>query len=644
VLDRLIGGIVTAGSFMAVSELTIADSWLSGSGGVSGRPSDAANFIKALSWACAAAEADAESDAAAEAEAEAEALADAEALAVADALAEAEADADAEALAVALARACAAASSRACNAAAPPGAIRLMPHCVFKLFSIPPSMPRSFSCGISPGRPPGRPGRFAFKELIVALSDAAALALNEAMPIAFRLIANEAMSESFADAEAESPRLADAAAEALADAFISAEAAANTFQAADGMLSDGNAGGSEPCKPPIICEQTQAITAPRSNCRLSNFSVSRAKLNRHGPRLAYRSNSGSRCPRASAGFAAPSQKYHCEQIMVRYARMAWVLVATVGLTAATDEPRRTELPGGLRHLIAAYTYRTTDRVGRYDDEVVLGHYDFLDGVNVEFTYFSYDARRNTQPTPTEIRHPRLVPGATAVPGLFKLPTFTAFQRIRGTWLATEDGTLRLRFGEVIHDWTPRAADEHYYVPAHPYVNAQDGSHVLGETTFSNARGHGYLADVVTLPRRLTRDDLLDDYQGETYSLPPTKTGEPTWIAKPTALHLDRYRAFHGGELWSYATRSDRLSPPAWAFSNFLINQSSYSPLLIYEETGHDFNRNNVYDEFGHTTQLFGVYDGEKVSRLVFVEYSYQTAGYPILTVGRYYRAAGRAAR
>lgn len=321
-----------------------------------------------------------------------------------------------------------------------------------------------------------------------------------------------------------------------------------------------------------------------------------------------------------------------------------VAVALGSLTAAADEPRRAELPGGYGHLIAAYTYRTTDRFGRYDDEVVLGHYDFLDGRNVEFTYFSYDARRNTGPTPTEIRHPRLVPEATALPGFFKLPTFTAFQRIRGTWLTTEDGTLRLRFGELIHDWQPRAADEHYYVPAHPYVNAQDGSHVLGETTFSNACGHGYLADAVTLPRRLTRNDLLDDYTGETYSLPPTKTGEPKWIAKPTTLRLSRYRAFQGGDLLSYASRSGRLSPPAWVFSNFLLNQSSYSSLLIYEETGHDFNRNNVFDEFGHTTQLFGVYDGEKVSRLVFVEYSYQFAGYPILTVGRYYRAAKPAAR
>ena len=35
-------------------------------------------------------------------------------------------------------------------------------------------------------------------------------------------------------------------------------------------------------------------------------------------------------------------------------------------------------------------------------------------------------------------------------------------------------------------------------------------------------------------------------------------------------------------------------------------------------------------------QLYGIYDGRKISKFVFVESSFQTAGYPILTVGRYY--------
>ena len=126
VLERLACGTVTLGTCMALIACTKALSCAIGFGIGRGNPSAADRLAKARSCAFiaaeAAAEAEAEADADAEAEAEAEALAEAEA--------EAEALALAEAFALAAAEARAAASSFACNAATPPGAIRLIPNCL----------------------------------------------------------------------------------------------------------------------------------------------------------------------------------------------------------------------------------------------------------------------------------------------------------------------------------------------------------------------------------------------------------------------------------------------------------------------------------------------------------------------------------
>lgn len=129
VFVRPAAGTFTLGTFIELNACTVALNCPSGLGIGSGNPRAAEKlakaFICAFSAAVAAAEAlaDAAADAEADAEAFALALADAEALA----LAAAEAEAFAFALAAALARA--AASSFACKAAAPPGAIRLMPNC-----------------------------------------------------------------------------------------------------------------------------------------------------------------------------------------------------------------------------------------------------------------------------------------------------------------------------------------------------------------------------------------------------------------------------------------------------------------------------------------------------------------------------------
>ena len=296
-----------------------------------------------------------------------------------------------------------------------------------------------------------------------------------------------------------------------------------------------------------------------------------------------------------------------------------------------------ELPYGHKHLVFALAYRAADSTGDPGHFVVLGHYDFHEDESARLSYFFYDARKNLRPNSTNHRHLRLATGGAATPGPVQIPTYALAEQVRGTWsLDRGPGLLRVRVGGLIHEWTLRDPAENLFVPRGPYVSAENQGHTAGGWTYADARGYGYLADYLNLPRKLTRDDLLPDYKGEIQTLLPQRGREAPWAQKASDLHVGRYLPSADGDVLGYMVGSRWVSTPTLVFSTLLLNYAPYSRLLLYLNGGHDFNHNGVFDEPGHTTQLFGIYDGSKVAHLVYVEYSYQDAGQPLLSVGHYY--------
>jgi len=103
----------------------------------------------------------------------------------------------------------------------------------------------------------------------MAASWAEAPALNDADPIAFRLAAIEAMSESLPEADAESAALALALAAAVAEALAAAlalrlaVAEPSALTAALRLGIGGSAGGKLPCNPANVIEQKQPTARPR---------------------------------------------------------------------------------------------------------------------------------------------------------------------------------------------------------------------------------------------------------------------------------------------------------------------------------------------------------------------------------------------
>ncbi len=290
---------------------------------------------------------------------------------------------------------------------------------------------------------------------------------------------------------------------------------------------------------------------------------------------------------------------------------------------------------GYRHLIFANSYQTVDAAGRHDDFVVLGNYDFLDERDVQINYFVYDARKNAKPGATPVRAPLLLPSRTGrPPGVLHIPRYDAQKSIRGTW-RLDGSMLRIQIGTVYHDWALRDPAQNHFELAGPYTNAQDGSHVIEGLTYTSSFGYAYLADEARRAQPITRSELVPAYQGAMYAL-RQQGGTAQWVHLEEELHVSWYRSFEGGNVLGYVESDPKLNPPMLTFSYLLLNYAPYSKLLIYTDVGHDFNRDGVYNELGHSSQMFGIYEKGRVGRIVFIEYSYQTRGYPLLGVGHYY--------
>jgi hypothetical protein len=319
-------------------------------------------------------------------------------------------------------------------------------------------------------------------------------------------------------------------------------------------------------------------------------------------------------------------------------------IPLVTLLVGTGSGFAAELPFDHKYLAFAIAYRATDSAGGGGNFVVLGHYDFLDNHELNLSYFFYDGRRNLKSNATSQQHPRLVAGTAATPGAIQIPAYTLAENVRGTWSVDRaGGILRMRLGNTIHEWSLRSPADNLFVPRGPYLNADTNTPTVSGWTYSDARGYAYLTDYVTLPRKITRADLLPDYKGEIQSLITPRGGASQWTQKLSDLHVQRYQSFADGDVLGYMVSSRWVSTPMVVFSTLLLNYAPHSKLLIYSNGGHDFNRNGVFDEPGHTTQMFGIYDGAKISRLVYIEHSYQDAGLPILSVGHYYPPAPAAA-
>lgn len=312
-----------------------------------------------------------------------------------------------------------------------------------------------------------------------------------------------------------------------------------------------------------------------------------------------------------------------------------------------------------KFLIFAETISTSDYLENETDELNqniymrIGHYYFHPtGNQVRLRYFIFNGRHNKKPSPHATIYrpdrPDLPEGFCQKNGnpaseefagrKFQRPVYSDFIDITGTWEA-EDNLVRTTFSNTTHEWIQDKNDSSLFRTNKPFYNATDGSYIIDGFTYYNNVGFAYLTDSYTVADiNISNNHLHDRYVGEYYHHNAYQTFFSGWEYKAEAQlnpYIFTVEAPHLLALWDTTNSCNRKNDTCMVENILLLNDAPHSNLIIYSDFGKDFSKNECFDDFGHTQFMWGIWDSGKISKILFIEYSYQFEGKPMFTVGRY---------
>ena len=253
--------------------------------------------------------------------------------------------------------------------------------------------------------------------------------------------------------------------------------------------------------------------------------------------------------------------------------------------------------------------------------VTLGHYQFTPGGHGRYYALEYNGELNRPGFVTTVHHPHHLPGATAPSGPIRIPAYSGVDNDPLTW-QMNGGQMKVQVGPVEHEWQ-RQPDGCWTPTRLAGPGSWTASHLLGFAYETKAL-------VLPLGQKLSRAHLKPSYSGEQW------TNANGWSTKlNSGLNVILYQDH--GDTQGYFRFNGASSPPMHVFDTILLNYAPHSKFLLYRSGGHDFSQDlaPTLNDFGHTFQLWGVWDGTKVSQMVWIEHSFEFDGRPILSVGRY---------
>ncbi len=312
-----------------------------------------------------------------------------------------------------------------------------------------------------------------------------------------------------------------------------------------------------------------------------------------------------------------------------------------------------------KYLIFAETISTSDYLEGRSDKLNqniylrIGHYYFDPTSNqVRLRYFIFNGRHNKKPSPhpTVFRpdRPDLAEGFCQRNGnsagkefagrKFQRPVYSNFIDITGTW-EVNDNLVRMNFINTTHEWIRDRNDSSLFRTNKPFYNTRDASYIIDGFTYYNNFGFAYLSDNYKVPDlNIKNTHLYDRYIGELYHHNANQNFFSGWEYKAEAQFNPYLFTDEAQDLLALWFDTDSCNAPGdtcMVEGILHLNDAVHSNLIIYYDFGKDFDKNECFDDFGHTQFMWGIWDSEKISKIVFIEYSYQFSGKPMFTVGHY---------
>lgn len=317
--------------------------------------------------------------------------------------------------------------------------------------------------------------------------------------------------------------------------------------------------------------------------------------------------------------------------MTRFSPFRATLVVAGALFAAVAHAAPA-LPGG-GYMVFAVGYGTDGR--QMDNYVQIGEYTFgADSVTVNYMKYEANSDRLPSKAPPYRQELQAPYGTGACENkVIEIPTMERRAVEQGQWQMENEAKFEVTLGGIDYEWVP---DSTGGTDAYTLARAVD---VVTHKELPLAVGYAYAGKKRTDLAPLGKRNFLRFYNGEIFHKDNTSYAPTPWKPHSSGLKVGDFVERENGNVLSFSSPGSAAANGAWVGNSILLNYEARQPLLMYEDLGHDFNKNGCYDEFGHNKVMLGVADDEGpiLSRIVYIEYSYTFKGFPMLSVGRYHR-------
>ena len=312
-----------------------------------------------------------------------------------------------------------------------------------------------------------------------------------------------------------------------------------------------------------------------------------------------------------------------------YSLPSCFLVFFIMSHSAPSQANSLKLAG--EHIVFAVGYGTPGNLT--NNYVLVGDYTFNEQSFVA-KYKEFDANADLKPKKAAFHHNLEAPyGKHACEDkIIDLPNESAERSVKGAW-QIDGKILKLIINTQTYEWESEDGGENGYKLRNIRDNAinQDLPLVVG---------FAYLSNNENAPAKLKKENFLSYYKGDIYHKNNNAVAKTPWDFKSSGLKISAFSESSNGNVLSYSSAGNAGTKGAWVGNSILLNYNKKSSNTIYQDLGHDFNKNGCYDEFGHNKVILAAYNNDMPSiirNMVYIEYSYTFDGFPMISVGRYYR-------
>jgi hypothetical protein len=201
-------------------------------------------------------------------------------------------------------------------------------------------------------------------------------------------------------------------------------------------------------------------------------------------------------------------------------------------------------------------------------------------------------------------------------------------------LHQENGKTTISDGKLIYHWKNDIAKNGYILT--DIQSMSDG------TFLSQAVGFAFKSDHVSMGN-IKREQIDSFYNGQIYHKTALTGAAGDWEFSQSSIDFRKFQSKRDGQILSNSQAGDprviqKYGKPMWVQNSVILTRAMDNLSPLVQEYGHDFNMDGCFNESGHNKLILPIENEEKIDSFLYIEYTsdYQR-GFPMLSVGRYYR-------